>query len=114
MRFSKYKMSPMNEALYGNCNIEDSDEVGITTAVDPTYAKAIKDRRVRKKKAGDAFKDSEKLHKDFVADNHKREVKTETTKEMKAMKLAEEKKVVSPAVDAEEIEVKSTQTNTEP
>lgn len=114
MRFAKYKMSSLNEALLGNCNIEDSDEVGITAAVDPTYAKAIKDRKVRKKKAEDAFKDSEKLHKDFVADNHKREVKTETTKEMKAMKLAEDVKVESPAIDEEEIEVKSTETSTEP
>ena len=114
MRFKKYQMSSLNEALLGSGIVEPKDEVGYTAAVDPAFADAIDSHKVRKERIESECKEAEKAQKEFVKMNHNRDVKGQVTKEMKAMKLAEEKLTVSPAVEAEDVEVKHTETKVEP
>ena len=83
-------MSRLNEAIIGNCNMEQPEgemEVGAQTSV--VYADAINTRRKREKKIADDFKEQDKIMSEFEEESQRTETKPEVTADMKKMKLAE-------------------------
>lgn len=91
MTFRMYKPTPLNEALLGNCNMESpEDDVCVVGTSTVGFADAINTHKAIQNKVDKDLKDFKKNAKEFVDRNHKREVKTEKTKEMKLMKLSEE------------------------
>lgn len=83
------KMSPLNEAIIGNCNMEiPEEELKITGQVSIDYADAINTRKKRIEKIKDDFKDQDKVVDEFIKDSQT-ENKPEVNADMKKMKLAE-------------------------
>lgn len=90
MKFKTYKMSPLNEALLGNCNMEyPADDIEVKGAVPVDFAAAIDEHQKREEKSQETFKEFKKKADEFVKENSNREVKGETTAEMKKMHLSE-------------------------
>lgn len=90
MKFKPYKISPLNESLLGNTNMEyPADDIEVKGAVPVDFAAAIDEHQKRVEKGNETFKEFKKKAEEFVEENHNREVKGETTAEMKELKLAE-------------------------
>ncbi len=117
MKFKKFRMSPLNEALLGNQDLGSDDELDIVGTL--SYADAMERNRSKKRREvlEDSLEDFDDTMKDFIDDTMRREINIKPTGEMKRMKLSEslfeDVKVVSPAVDDEELIVKSTETSTQ-
>ena len=90
MKFKPYKISPLNESLLGNTNMEyPADDIEVKGAVPVDFAAAIDEHQKRVEKNKETFKEFKKKAEEFVEENHNREVKGETTAEMKELKLSE-------------------------
>lgn len=90
MKFKPYKISPLNESLLGNTNMEyPADDIEVKGAVPVDFAAAIDEHQKRVEKNKETFKEFKKKAEEFVEENHNREVKGETTAEMKKMHLSE-------------------------
>lgn len=110
-------MSPLNEALLGNQDLGSDDELDVVGTL--PYADAMeRNRSIKRREAlDDAMEDFDDSMKGFIDDTMRREINIKPTGEMKRMKLSEslfeDVKVVSPAVDEEELIVEPTETPTE-
>lgn len=117
MKFKKFRMSPLNEALLGNQDLGSDDELDIVGTL--PYADAMERNRSKKRREvlEDSLEDFDDTMKDFIDDTMRREINIKPTGEMKRMKLSEslfeDVKVVSPAVDEEELIVEPTETSTQ-
>lgn len=90
MKFKSYKISPLNESLLGNTNMEyPTDDIEVKGAVPVDFAAAIDEHQRRVEKNNETFKEFKKKAEEFVEKNHNREVTRETTAEMKKMHLSE-------------------------
>lgn len=90
MKFKPYKISPLNESLLGNTNMEyPADDIEVKGAVPVDFAAAIDEHQKRVEKNKETFKEFKKKAEEFVEENHNRKVKGETTAEMKELKLSE-------------------------
>ena len=116
MKFSKFEHCSLNEAFF-NKNMDAEVDEKIVGTASVVYADAVNQHKAIEKKLEDDFKEVIANADEFVDDNHNREKKGNTTMEMKKMHLSEELfedvKVESPAVEEEEIVVKTTETSTE-
>lgn len=95
MPFNETTFSCENCGAVNNCyDPHTYDENGyITEDVDELstgYASAIQDRKKNKEQFSDTMQELHKDTEEFVEENQKREIKTETTKEMKTMHLSED------------------------
>lgn len=118
MKFRKYKMSSLNEALLKTpVTACDDDDLEVVVAADPTYADALSQSIKAQKAQDDRFKDFDANMKEFAKDNQNREKEGNAKMEVKKLHLSEslfeDVKVVSPAVEEEDIVVKTTEPKSE-
>lgn len=118
MRFKKLDMSRLNEDLLHNKDFNPDDELDVVATLPYADVKERQSSIKRRKQLEDDMKEFNDQMKDFIDDTMRREIDVKELGGMKVMKLSEslfeDVKVVSPAVDDEELIVTPTETSTEP
>lgn len=90
MKFKTHKVSRLNESVCSSLGVKTDEKINVENTLNTVETNAVNDEIERDEKLHNDFKNQQENVEEFVKDNHMREVKLESTPEMKKLYLNED------------------------